>query len=161
MVALAKAEEILAENEVTLSGVIRRLWEIQENIEKLQNLLKKEEAKKTELERQKQLCEERMARVIKLIASLSDEQKRWIIIVDNLKISLENAIGDILLSSGTYGNIEYRSIQIIQFFLCGKWENVTFLYILEDNFFVLIRYTFIFMKTFLIFMSDCNNFSNF
>ncbi|XP_071558453.1 dynein axonemal heavy chain 1 [Temnothorax nylanderi] len=100
MAALAKAEEILAENEITLASVMTRLQEIQEGIEKLQDQLKAEEAKKAELEIQKKLCEERMARALKLIVGLSDEQKRWTIMVNNIKISLKNAVGDILLSSG-------------------------------------------------------------
>lgn len=100
MVTLAKAEEILAKNERKLADVIMKLWEIREGIEKLQDQLRKEEAKKVELERQKELCEERMARAVRLIVGLSDEQKRWIIMIDNIKISLKNAVGDILLSSG-------------------------------------------------------------
>ncbi|XP_077275648.1 dynein axonemal heavy chain 1 [Temnothorax americanus] len=100
MATLAKTEEILTENEITLASVMTRLQEIQEGIEKLQDQLKAEEAKKAELERQKKLCEERMAQALKLIVGLSDKQKRWTIMVNNIKISLKNAVGDILLSSG-------------------------------------------------------------
>lgn len=100
MVALAKAEEILIETEKTLAVAMARLREVEEGIEKLQDQLREKEAKKADLERQKQLCEERMARAVRLIVGLSDEQKRWIIMVDDIKVSLKNAIGDILLSSG-------------------------------------------------------------
>ncbi|TGZ44717.1 Dynein heavy chain 1, axonemal [Temnothorax longispinosus] len=99
MAALAKAEEILTENEILLASVMTRLQEIQEDIENLQDQLKAEEAKKAELERQKKLCEEQITRALKLIVGLSDEQKRWTIMVNNIKISLKNAVGDILLSS--------------------------------------------------------------
>lgn len=75
-----------------------RLREIQKGVKKLQDQLIEEEAKKAELQ-QKQLCEERIARAIKLIVGLSDKQKRWIIIMDNIKMSLKNIVGDILLSS--------------------------------------------------------------
>lgn len=100
MVALTKAEKILAETEKTLADAMTKLQEVQESIKKLQDQLREEETKKAELEKQKQLCEERMARAIKLIVGLSDEQKRWISMVDNIKISLKNVVGDILLSSG-------------------------------------------------------------
>ncbi|CAL1689869.1 unnamed protein product [Lasius platythorax] len=100
MVALAKAEEILIETEKTLAVAMARLREVEEGIEKLQDQLREKEAKKADLERKKQLCEERMARAVRLIVGLSDEQKRWIIMVDDIKVSLKNAIGDILLSSG-------------------------------------------------------------
>ncbi|KYN02640.1 Dynein heavy chain 1, axonemal [Cyphomyrmex costatus] len=100
MTALAKAEEILVKTETALADAITKLQQIQEGIKKLQDQLREEEAKKTELEREKQLCEERIARAVRLIVGLLDEQKRWIIIVDNIKMSLKNAVGDILLSSG-------------------------------------------------------------
>ncbi|XP_012056092.1 PREDICTED: dynein heavy chain 1, axonemal-like [Atta cephalotes] len=98
--ALEKAEEVLIKTETALADITMKLQEVQERIEKLQDQLKEEEAKKIELEREKQLCEERIARAIRLILSLSDEQKRWIIMIDNIKMSLKNAVGDILLSSG-------------------------------------------------------------
>ncbi|XP_011707083.1 PREDICTED: dynein heavy chain 1, axonemal-like, partial [Wasmannia auropunctata] len=100
MAVLAKAEEILIETETAQAAAMTRFHEVQEGIKKLQDKLAKEEAKKAELERQKQLCEERMARAIRLIVGLSDEQKRWTIMVDDIKMSLKNTVGDILLSSG-------------------------------------------------------------
>lgn len=100
MAALEKAEEILVETEKTLAAAIVRLREVEEGIEKLQDQLREKEEKKVDLERQKQLCEERIARAVRLIVGLSDEQKRWIVMVDDIKVSLKNAVGDILLSSG-------------------------------------------------------------
>ncbi|KAG5345241.1 DYH1 protein, partial [Acromyrmex charruanus] len=100
MAVLEKAEEVLIETQTALADTITRLQEIQQGIEKLQDQLREKEAKKIELEREKQLCEERIARAARLILSLSDEQKRWLIMVDNIKMSLKNAVGDILLSSG-------------------------------------------------------------
>lgn len=101
MEALAKAEKVLEETERTLAAAMAKLQEIKEGIEELQEQLKEKEENKAELERQKQLCEERMARAVKLIVGLSDEQERWIVMVDDIKTSLKNAVGDILLSSGT------------------------------------------------------------
>lgn len=100
MKALAKAEEVLAETERTLAAAMARLQSVQEGIEKLQDRLRDEEARKAELERQKQLCEDRMARAVRLIAGLSDEEKRWSVTVDDIMVALSNAVGDILLSSG-------------------------------------------------------------
>jgi len=111
---LEKAEEVLIKTETALADITMKLQEVQERIEKLQDQLKEEEAKKTELEREKQLCEERIARAIRLILSLSDEQKRWIIMIDNIKMSLKNAVGDILLSSGMQ-NLRITSLELFTF----------------------------------------------
>lgn len=114
MAALEKAEEILSKTEKTLAAAITRLREVEEGIEKLQDQLKEKEVTKDDLERQKQLCEERMARAVRLIVGLSDEQKRWIIMVDDIKVSLKNAIGDILLSSGA--SKHFSIITLLKFF---------------------------------------------
>nr|XP_012140860.1 PREDICTED: dynein heavy chain 1, axonemal [Megachile rotundata] len=100
MEALAQAEEALAETERTLLAAIQRLQEVEQGIEKLRNLLQEEEEKKAELERQKQLCEDRMGRAVRLIDGLAGEQIRWIATVAELNTSLHNAVGDILLASG-------------------------------------------------------------
>ncbi|XP_018339413.1 PREDICTED: dynein heavy chain 1, axonemal-like isoform X2 [Trachymyrmex septentrionalis] len=100
IIVLEEAEEVLIKTETALADTITRFQELQERIEKLQDQLREEEAKKIELEREKQLHEERIAPAVRLILGLSDEQKRWIIMVDNMKMSLKNAVGDILLSSG-------------------------------------------------------------
>ncbi|XP_024940673.1 dynein heavy chain 1, axonemal [Cephus cinctus] len=100
MEALAKAEEALLETERTLALAMSRLKTVEEGIESLQKKLEQEQDKKSELERQKQLCEERMSRAVKLIAGLADEQERWINTVAQIEKSLKNVVGDILLSSG-------------------------------------------------------------
>nr|XP_034195945.1 dynein heavy chain 1, axonemal-like [Osmia lignaria] len=100
MEALAKAEEALVETERTLLAAIQRLQEVEAGVEKLRNLLREEEEKKAELERQKQLCEDRMGRAVRLIDGLAGEQIRWKSTVVELNTSLHNAIGDILLASG-------------------------------------------------------------
>ncbi|KAK1118887.1 hypothetical protein K0M31_014657 [Melipona bicolor] len=100
MEALAKAEEVLVETEKALNAAIQRLKEVEEGIEQLQKLLQEEEERKAELERQKQLCEDRMGRAVRLIDGLAGEQIRWTFTVAELKKSLKNAVGDILLASG-------------------------------------------------------------
>jgi len=120
MAALEKAEEILVETEKTLAATIARLREVEEGIEKLQDQLREKEEKKVDLERQKQLCEERIARAVRLIVGLSDEQKRWIIMVDDIKVSLKNAVGDILLSSGVNKFSIITSFQLFIFIYVRK-----------------------------------------
>ncbi|XP_039313454.1 dynein heavy chain 1, axonemal [Solenopsis invicta] len=123
MAALARAEEILAKTETTLAVAVARLQEIQEGIEKLQDQLREEEAKKAELEKQKQLCEERIARAVRLIVGLSDEQKRWTNMVDSIKMFLKNAVGDILLSSGAIAYLTPFT-DIYRQNLLKSWYNV-------------------------------------
>jgi hypothetical protein len=99
--ALKKAEEVLEETEKQLAIVMEKVRLIEEGITKLQEKLKEKEDYKAELEKEKFLCEERMGRAMKLIEGLGDEEERWIIMVAETKTSLKNAVGDILLSSGT------------------------------------------------------------
>jgi len=99
--ALKKAEEVLEETEKQLADVMEKVQLIEKGIEKLQENLKEKEEHKAELEKEKFLCEERMSRAIKLIVGLGDEKERWILMVADTKTSLKNAVGDILLSSGT------------------------------------------------------------
>ncbi|XP_043269180.1 dynein axonemal heavy chain 1-like [Venturia canescens] len=100
MIALKEAEKALAETEKTLAVAMDRLREVEEGIEKLESLLRVEENNKAELEKQKQLCEDRMSRAVRLIAGLAEEQKRWTISVNDMKGLLKNVIGDILISAG-------------------------------------------------------------
>ncbi|XP_017758914.1 PREDICTED: dynein heavy chain 1, axonemal-like, partial [Eufriesea mexicana] len=100
MEALAKAVEALVETEKALTAAIQRLKDVEEGVEQLRNLLREEEERKAELEREKQLCEDRMGRAVRLIDGLAGEQIRWTSTVAELRTSLKNAVGDILLSSG-------------------------------------------------------------
>lgn len=101
MEALAMAEAALEETERTLMAAIERLKEVEEGIETLRGYLRVEEEKKAELEKEKQLCEDRMARAVRLVVGLAGEQIRWLSTVADLNKSLKNAVGDILLASGT------------------------------------------------------------
>lgn len=100
METLAKAEEVLAETEKALLAAMNRLQEVERRVQNLKDALQDKENKKAELERQKQLCEERMARAVKLVSGLAEEQQRWTSTLSEMKISLKNVVGDILLSSG-------------------------------------------------------------
>ena len=100
MAALQKAEEELIKTEATLAAAMAKVREVQEGLDQLQDEFRKEEEHKAELERQKQLCEERMGRAVRLITGLAGEQKRWLATVAEIKCALRNVVGDILLSAG-------------------------------------------------------------
>ncbi|KAI4500001.1 hypothetical protein M0802_004871 [Mischocyttarus mexicanus] len=100
MEALAKAEEVLIETEKALLDAMDKLKEVENRVQSLKDTLQEKEDKKAELERQKHLCEERMARAVKLVDGLAEEQLRWTNTLSEMKISLKNVVGDILLSSG-------------------------------------------------------------
>lgn len=138
MAALAKAEEILVKTERDLAAAMARLREIEEGIEKLQDQLKEKEAKRVDLENQKQLCEERMANAVRLIVGLSDEQKRWIIMVGDIKVSLKNAVGDILLSAGARKHFSIITLlKLFIFVYVRKKERIIdHLYIFKNNFLI-------------------------
>lgn len=114
MEALAKAEVALMETEKTLNMAIQRLREVEEGVEQLRKLLREEEERKAELEREKQLCEDRMGRAVRLIDGLAGEQIRWTTTVLELNTSLKNAVGDILLASGM--NVSFSSFSFLSFF---------------------------------------------
>nr|XP_012230662.1 PREDICTED: dynein heavy chain 1, axonemal-like [Linepithema humile] len=100
MTGLTTTEKTLAKTEKILEATMSRLREVEGSIKKLQNQLSEEEVRKAELERQTQLYEERITYAVRLIVSLSNEEKRWFVILEDMKISLKNAVGDILLASG-------------------------------------------------------------
>ena len=112
MAALLEAEKSLAETERTLAEAMEKLRDVEMGIEQLQILLREEEQTKAELEREKQLCEDRLNRAVRLIAGLSEEQQRWVLTAKNIEIALQNVVGDILLSAGTF-LIVYCHIQLI------------------------------------------------
>lgn len=112
MEALAKAEEVLLETEKALSAAIERLKEVEEGIALLRKHLQEEEERKAELEKQKQLCEDRMGRAVRLIVGLAGEQIRWASTVVELRDSVKNAVGDILLASGIYRKIHLAAFSL-------------------------------------------------
>lgn len=106
------AEAALEETEKALNAAIARLREVEEGVEKLRKLLQEEEDKKAKLEREKQLCEDRMARAVRLIDGLAGEQIRWTATVAEFQTCVQNAVGDILLASGTNFTILAKCISL-------------------------------------------------
>lgn len=100
MEALKNAEVSLMETERQLSLAMDQLREVEDGIKSLEDSLRTEEDKKNKLETDKQLCEERMSRAVRLIDGLAEEQHRWIMVIGDIQILYNNAVGDILISCG-------------------------------------------------------------
>uniref|UniRef100_A0ABD2WRH4 Dynein heavy chain 1, axonemal n=1 Tax=Trichogramma kaykai TaxID=54128 RepID=A0ABD2WRH4_9HYME len=100
MQALREAEEGLRQTELTLAAAVDKLRQVEAGVELLQAKFRRGEAKQAELERQKQLCEDRMSRAVRLIGGLAEEKVRWAETVALIRHDLKNIIGDILLSAG-------------------------------------------------------------
>ncbi|CAB0035010.1 unnamed protein product, partial [Trichogramma brassicae] len=100
MQALREAEEGLRQTELTLAAAVDKLRQVEVGVELLQAKFRRGEAKQAELERQKQLCEDRMSRAVRLIGGLAEEKVRWAETVALIRHDLKNIIGDILLSAG-------------------------------------------------------------
>ena len=75
--ALAEAQAELAESQRVLDAAKARLYEVEEGIATLQARLSECVAKKEELERKTNECEQRLVRAGKLIGGLADEKDRW------------------------------------------------------------------------------------
>ncbi|XP_031787006.1 dynein heavy chain 1, axonemal isoform X2 [Nasonia vitripennis] len=100
MEALSRAEKELAITEATLVSAMAKLREVQDGLDRLQEKFQREQARQAELELQKQLCEERMSRAVRLISGLAGERRRWLDSVQEIRLALTNVVGDILLSAG-------------------------------------------------------------
>ncbi|XP_063979949.1 dynein axonemal heavy chain 1-like [Diachasmimorpha longicaudata] len=100
MEALKNAEMSLMKTEEQLSLAMEQLREVEDGIQRLEDILRIEVDKKTKLENEQQLCEERMSRAVRLIYGLADEQQRWITAIRDIQILYNNAVGDILISCG-------------------------------------------------------------
>lgn len=100
MEALKKAERELASTEATLASAMAKLKDVEDGLDRLQEKFRKEQERKAELELQKQLCEERMSRAVRLISGLAGERRRWLDTVQEIRLALTNVVGDILLSAG-------------------------------------------------------------
>ncbi|KAK0159284.1 hypothetical protein PV328_010180 [Microctonus aethiopoides] len=100
MAALKVAESELLNTEIQLQLAINKLHKVENGIRELEQLLSSEENNKQRLEEDKQLCEERLLRAVRLIDGLAEEQIRWKISVAEIETAHYRSVGDILLSSG-------------------------------------------------------------
>ncbi|XP_023247279.1 dynein heavy chain 1, axonemal-like [Copidosoma floridanum] len=100
MAALEQAQSVLVSTEAALAEAMAKLEAVQAGLDKLQQKFQREEERKRELEAQKQLCQDRMSRAVRLVSGLADESKRWLASVAKDKVTLGKLVGDVLLCAG-------------------------------------------------------------
>ncbi|XP_014255049.1 dynein heavy chain 3, axonemal isoform X1 [Cimex lectularius] len=131
IVAPKKAKYLEAEEELgiqmgRLNEKRAQLQKVTDNLQALHDeYIAKSKAKK-DLEDAIALCTQKLERAEKLIGGLGGEKERWSETATNLRYSLINAIGDVLLSSGVIAylgpfTIEYRNV------LLKGWNQTCFL----------------------------------
>ncbi|RZF36882.1 hypothetical protein LSTR_LSTR004570 [Laodelphax striatellus] len=113
----AKLAEAEAELSIQMDKLNEKRAQLQEVTDKLQALNDEFAAKtkeKKELEDAIDLCSQKLQRAEKLIGGLGGEKQRWGDLAHQLKDTLYNAIGDVLLSAGVVAylgafTVDYRS----------------------------------------------------
>lgn len=112
--------EKLNEKRAELAGVLGKL-------QTLRDELAEKTKEKKELEDDIELCSQKLTRAEQLISGLSGEKNRWSQTAKDLQSTLDNAIGDVLLSSGVVAylgafTVDYRTVStcpLILFFVLG------------------------------------------
>ncbi|ORX42989.1 hypothetical protein BCR36DRAFT_361700 [Piromyces finnis] len=99
-VALAKAEEDYAETIERLEEKRKMLKEVEERMNALNIKLQDLKDEKIRLENQKKSCEDKLQRAEVLLGGLGGERQRWSDIIQQLNVTINNLIGDILIASG-------------------------------------------------------------
>jgi len=102
--------EKLNEKRAELAGVLGKLQTLQDELTKKTN-------EKTELEDNIELCSQKLTRAEQLINGLSGEKSRWSQTALDLQSTLDNAIGDVLLSAGVVAylgafTVDFRNVRI-------------------------------------------------
>jgi len=103
--------EKLNEKRAELAGVLGKL-------QTLQNELAKKTEEQTELEENIELCAKKLTRAEQLISGLSGEKNRWSQTALELQLTLDNVIGDVLLSAGVVAylgafTVDFRNVSVI------------------------------------------------
>ncbi|XP_020300595.1 dynein heavy chain 3, axonemal isoform X2 [Pseudomyrmex gracilis] len=116
---LAEAEAALAIQMEMLTDKRNLLQEVSQKLQSLNDEFAECMREKKKLEDQIDYCTQKLERAEKLLSGLGGEKTRWSEIATTLGISLDNVIGDVLLSSGIIAylgafTIEYRSKLINQ-----------------------------------------------
>ncbi|XP_050428284.1 dynein axonemal heavy chain 3-like [Adelges cooleyi] len=99
--------ERLNEKRAELAAVLAKL-------QMLRDELAEKTKEKKELENDIDLCSQKLARAEQLISGLSGEKSRWSQTAKELQLTLDNAIGDVLISSGVVAylgafTVDYRT----------------------------------------------------
>lgn len=102
--------EKLNDKREELSNVLGKL-------QTLRDKLAEKTKEKKELEDDIDLCSQKLIRAEQLISGLGEEKNRWCRTARELQSSLDNAIGDVLLSSGVVAylgafTVDFRNVNI-------------------------------------------------
>jgi dynein heavy chain len=111
---LKEAQKILEETLASLAESKRELETVDNNIRDMEKQYDDLILKKEELKQKVDECNLKLTRAQKLITGLADERKRWSESVSGFDKSIENAVGDILIASGSIAYLgafssEYRA----------------------------------------------------
>jgi len=103
--------EKLNEKRAELSGVLSKL-------QTLRDELAEKTKEKKELEDNIDLCSQKLTRAEQLISGLSGEKNKWSQTALELQSTLDNAIGDVLLSAGVVAylgafTVDFRNVSVI------------------------------------------------
>lgn len=103
--------EKLNDKRAELSNVLSKL-------QTLRDELAEKTKEKKELEDDIELCSQKLIRAEQLISGLGEEKYRWNQTAKELQSNLDNAIGDVLLSSGVVAylgafTVDYRNVSIV------------------------------------------------
>lgn len=116
---LAEAEAALAMQMETLNAKRNLLQEVSQKLQSLNDEFAECMREKKKLEDQIDHCTQKLGRAEKLLGGLGGEKIRWSETASKLGASLDNVIGDVLLSSGVVAylgafTVEYRNSLIDQ-----------------------------------------------
>jgi dynein heavy chain len=119
--ALAQAQTELDETMAILKDAQERLDGVMARLKELELNFNKAVAKKDELANQVIQCQTRLDSAMKLIGGLGGEEVRWNEAVARLSHSIENVVGDVIVSAGTIAYLgaftgDFRSS------LCEQWR---------------------------------------
>ncbi|KAL6618330.1 dynein heavy chain and region D6 of dynein motor-domain-containing protein [Neocallimastix sp. 'constans'] len=99
-IALANAEAEYSETIQRLEEKRQMLREVEERMASLNTQLQNLKDEKIRLENQKKSCEEKLQRAEILLGGLGGERQRWSDIIQQLEVTINNLMGDILIASG-------------------------------------------------------------
>jgi dynein heavy chain len=129
--ALAQAQTELDETMAILKDAQERLDGVMARLKELELNFNKAVAKKDELANQVIQCQTRLDSAMKLIGGLGGEEVRWNEAVARLSHSIENVVGDVIVSAGTIAYLgaftgDFRSS------LCEQWREKNGKYFLKS-----------------------------
>lgn len=122
---LEEAEGELAVQMETLNAKRAQLQEVTDKLQALNDEFAAMTKQKKELEDNIEMCSQKLDRAEKLIGGLGDEKLRWAQTATLLQETLDNVLGDVLLSAGVVAylgafTVFYRQVFFFFFLNCVK-----------------------------------------